>query len=125
MRPPIKWLTQDQIKAAAAESPLAAAECSSVHWGQILEAGPDRYWYAQVRGKVSAGGEHCALCYRYCRKSGNCHSCRPGCQPEWHPAYMAVWSRRTGLTWPAPAQAAIQALIDKIDSKIKVLKGAA
>ena len=129
-RKPIKWLTQAQIKAAAAESPKAAAECSSLHWLQIKKSGPRRFWAAVAAGEVLLDADYCALCRRYSicygGKSAACllrQNCGIGkeqdaCCKEYYPADATVRAHKTGLHWPPAVAKAIQALIDKIDSKI-------
>ncbi len=132
-RPRIEWLTLDQIRAAAKESPRAAAECSKVHWEQILEAGPDEFRGARDEGLVSILSDNCALCERYmyydeagaveaksCLLKRNCFTCDDGgCCSEHDAARDAMNSSKSGKEWSAPTQTAIQALIDKIESKIK------
>ncbi len=120
-RPRIKWLTLRQIQDAAEESPRAAAKCSKVHWQQILRAGPDEYREAWHEDLVSKGSLHCALCERYGEQGKSCllkRNCDDSaCCAEYETA-SELTRRGDGKKWPPEAQRAIQALIDKIESKI-------
>ncbi len=129
----MKWLTVPKIEAAAHDSPHAAARASADHWRQIIVGGPEKYWQAHYDGLVSTKSKYCALCERYLRfnmvtgewEARSCflrRNCAIGsiatCCPEHGAAQNAVDTTKTGKRWPAKARRAIQALIDKIESKI-------
>jgi len=57
----MKWLTREQVKQAAEESPEAALDCSILHYEQMQQA-----TIREIEAKESRfGGSHCALCQRY------------------------------------------------------------
>ncbi len=89
----IKWLTQKQVKTAAAKSELAAVRCCKKHWHQIATATKAEFLTAKDRNETSIGGLHCALCVR-CQYT-TCKGCllkQSGtrCCSEWLIACIAL-----------------------------------
>jgi len=62
---PIRWLTRDQVEAAAYKSTRAALLCSIRHWEQLHQATPKQLTRALNDCLVEVYSKGCALCHRF------------------------------------------------------------
>ncbi len=66
----MKWLTQKQVKAAAAKGRKPAIRCSLVHWQQIRTA--TKAELCKQMYAITFGPSLCGLCQYYNRQCGRC-----------------------------------------------------
>lgn len=71
----MKWLTQEQVTAAAASSKEDALKCAIKHWEQLCSATIQELRAAYDARQVALGGEYCALC-QWIDLSSRSKSCR-------------------------------------------------
>jgi len=120
----MKWLTEEEIKKAAMKNPIAAKECSALHWMQIRDAGLDEYLKAENNEDelVSTSTDHCALCQHYDRCT-DCpiHDVNFICCKEFTDARMRMSKdikiNKARSEWSPETIEAINRLIKRIEGK--------
>ena len=95
----IEWITEEEVKEAAAKGRKEAFLCSIKHWKQICSASEGELGNAIVEGKVDITSDFCALCQRYVDsilyirppESGwGCPGCKLRCWTVWPQAEDAL-----------------------------------
>jgi len=114
----VVWLTKKEVCEAAMKGPIAARECSILHWMQIRDAGLDEYLKAKDDEFVSTTGDYCALCRHY----NSCSACPIHdvnfiCCKEFTDARMQMSKdiKKARREWSLETIEAINKLIEKID----------
>jgi len=87
----MKWITKNQVKAAAKKSHKAAVAMTKKHWHQLFTATKQEIIDAYRKGLVACDDDYCALCKRY-HKNKSCNECPlkdsfpRSCCKEWRDA---------------------------------------
>lgn len=71
----IKWVTEEQVLAAAEKSDRAALAMSLRHWKQLAAVRMDYLIAAFHAHQVDCGPDLCALCQRHQNRAFQCGSC--------------------------------------------------
>jgi len=126
----MKWLTIEQIKAAAEKSTEEALKCSLEHWRQLCNASKKELLMAYEEGLTGAEGEYCALCHRFVHMCGK-HACihcplkgkiRDICCSEWRKASAAFEDLWEGYGTHKKFVKAARRMRDRIKRELKKLK---
>jgi len=123
----MKWLTIEQIKAAAEKSTEEALKCSLEHWRQLCNASKKELLMAYERGLTGTDGKYCALCHRFCHRHHHCRCCpinegHRNCCEEWVKASWAFGDLREGYGTHREFVKAARRMRDRIKQKLKKLK---
>lgn len=92
----MNWLTIEQVRTTAQESPQAALACSVEHWRQLSTATYEELSNAYFMNGVALDVMFCALCQRYWAGRADCSPECPlvragqGCQAEKAPYLNAL-----------------------------------